>query len=93
MSFRAIPKAVHVLFSEFSIFKTIKIPDPKTVLRWFTKLGLYKLSSPKEQAEDWAFIVDNSIQLGFQKCLVILGIRLSGFLKRGFSSNLRRNWS
>ena len=27
--------------------------------------------------EDRAFLIDNSIQLGSQKCLVILGVRLS----------------
>jgi hypothetical protein len=43
------------------------------------KIGLYKLNCPKEQAEDWALIVDNSIQIGTQKCLVILGTRLSKF--------------
>lgn len=32
---------------------------------------------PKERADDWAFIIDNSVQVGSEKCLVILGARLS----------------
>jgi hypothetical protein len=42
-------------------------------------VGLYKLNCPKEKAKDWALIVDNSVQIGTQKCLVILGVRLSKF--------------
>lgn len=82
MSFRAIPKAIHIMFSEFPVFEKIKIPNPKTVLRWLTKIGLYKLLAAKEQANDWALLIDNSIQLGTQKCLVILGKRLNQFEKK-----------
>ena len=42
-----------------------------------TRVGLYKLNSPKEHANDWALVIDNSIQVGTHKCLVILGARLS----------------
>ncbi len=31
----------------------------------------------KEKADDWIWIVDHSIQIGQEKCLVILGIRIS----------------
>ena len=77
LSFRAIPKSIHIMFAEFSVLQKVKIPKSKTVLRWLVKVGLYKLQALKEQATDWALIIDNSIQLGSQKCLVILGIRLS----------------
>jgi hypothetical protein len=40
-------------------------------------MGYYKLTRPKERAEDWVWIVDHTAQLGPQKCLVILGLRLS----------------
>jgi hypothetical protein len=35
------------------------------------------LTRPKAQATDWVWIIDHTIQLGVQKCLVILGVRLS----------------
>lgn len=41
------------------------------------KLGYYKLHAPKAQAEDWIWIVDHSVQLGNDKCFVILGIQAS----------------
>jgi predicted transglutaminase-like cysteine proteinase len=44
---------------------------------WLLRLGYYKLTRPKEQAEDWVWIVDHTIQIGTDKCLVILGVRLS----------------
>ncbi len=32
---------------------------------------------PKVQADDWAWIIDHTVQLGQEKCLLILGVRLS----------------
>ena len=44
---------------------------------WLLRLGYYKLIQPQARAEDWVWIVDHTLQLGAEKCLVILGIRLS----------------
>ena len=44
---------------------------------WLLRVGYYKLTRPKEQAADWGWIMDHTIQLGAQKCLLILGVRLS----------------
>lgn len=41
------------------------------------RIGLYQLSRPKEFADDWVVILDHTCQLGNQKCLIVLGIRLS----------------
>jgi hypothetical protein len=79
ISFRAVPKTIHVMFSQFAAMQKQKIPSYKTVIRWLTILGLHKLNRLKEKASDWALIVDNSVQIGTQKCLVILGARLSNF--------------
>jgi hypothetical protein len=40
-------------------------------------LGYYKLEREKEQAQDWIWIIDHTVQLGSEKCLVILGVRQS----------------
>ena len=40
-------------------------------------MGLYQLSRAKEIADDWVIILDHTCQLGNQKSLVVLGIRLS----------------
>ena len=41
------------------------------------RLGLYQLTVVKQQADDWVVILDHTCQLGNQKCLIVLGIRLS----------------
>lgn len=40
-------------------------------------MGYYKLTREKKKASDWVYIIDNSIQVGKHKCLLILGFRLS----------------
>ncbi len=42
---------------------------------WLLRLGYYKLFRAKEIANDWIWIIDHTIQLGNEKCLVILGLR------------------
>ena len=41
------------------------------------RLGLFQLTLVKQKADDWVVILDHTCQLGNQKCLVVLGIRLS----------------
>jgi hypothetical protein len=40
-------------------------------------MGVYKLSQTKEKADDWIIMIDESIEFGHDKLLVILGIRES----------------
>jgi hypothetical protein len=44
---------------------------------WLLRVGYYKLTRPKEQAPDWVWSVDQTVQMGAEKCLLILGIRLT----------------
>jgi hypothetical protein len=41
------------------------------------RLGYYKLTRAKEEGEDWVWSVDQVVQTGQEKCLVIVGLRLS----------------
>ena len=52
-------------------------PDEATGRSWLMRLGLAALTRPKALADDWAWLIDHSIQLGRCKGLVIPGIRLS----------------
>lgn len=58
-------------------------PAWRTGRWWVLRVGYYKLTRPKEQAEDWVWIVDHTDQLGTHKCLLILGLRLSALPPRG----------
>lgn len=50
-----------------------------SVRLWLLRLGLYKLNRPKQQADDWMWIVDHTLQMGDRKCLIIVGIRQSAW--------------
>lgn len=39
------------------------------------RLGYYKLNRPKDKAGKWIWILDHSVQIGPEKCLLILGIQ------------------
>ena len=55
---------------------SLPVPSWHTIRLWLLRLGYYKLTRPKELATDWIWIIDHTIQLGEEKALVILGIRL-----------------
>lgn len=55
---------------------TFASPSVWTGRLWLLRVGLFKLTRPKEQAPDWVWIVDHTLQLGTTKCLLILGVRL-----------------
>jgi len=50
-----------------------------SVRLWLLRLGLHQLQAPQEQAEDWMWIVDHTMQLGEWKCLIIVGLRQSAW--------------
>jgi hypothetical protein len=54
----------------------LKVPNWTTGRLWLLRLGHATLSRPLVRAGDWAWLVDHSVQIGREKCLVILGIRL-----------------
>ena len=51
-----------------------KIPSYSVIRQWLGKLGLYELLREKEKRDDWIWIVDLTIELGTEKCLLILGV-------------------
>jgi hypothetical protein len=59
-------------------------PTPACSRWWLLRLGLFELTRPKEQADDWVWIIDHTIQIGTKKCFLIVGFRLSAWEpKRG----------
>lgn len=52
------------------------VPHWTTGRLWLLRLGHAVLTMRKVKADDWAWLIDHSVQVGQEKCLVILGIRL-----------------
>lgn len=63
--------------------KLDRAPAVETCIQWEMKFGLYKLTCPKEPADDWVWIADHVVSKGVHKCLVVLGVRMSNLLKKG----------
>lgn len=51
-------------------------PDWTTGRLWLLRFGLAQLSVAKVPADDWVWLIDHSVQIGKQKVLAIVGIRL-----------------
>lgn len=79
-SFRCASTSIKIMLSMLGL--SGRFPSWFSGRLWLLRLGYYKLMREKEKASDWVWIVDHSIQLGNQKCFVILGVRLSSLPKR-----------
>lgn len=72
--------AAAVLKVVSALFPTDELaPSPNGGQMWLLRIGLHELSRPKEPANDWAWIVDHTIQTGALKCLVVVGVRLAAW--------------
>ena len=63
----------------------LPVPNWTTGRPWLLRMGHAMLTTPLAQADDWAWLIDHSVQIGQEKCLVILGVRLSDLPPRGQS--------
>jgi hypothetical protein len=54
----------------------VAVPHWTTGRLWLLRVGHAALTCVKEQASDWAWLIDHSVQIGPEKCLVIVGLRL-----------------
>ena len=61
------------------------VPASTTVLNWCYRLGLAVLQRPLPRRDDWIFVIDHTVALGAQKCLVVLGIPASRLAETGYS--------
>jgi len=78
LSLRSIPEVLKVVL-DFILGRvaSTSISAWTTVRRWLLRLGLYALSRPLERTNDWAYLIDHTVQIGTVKCLAMVGIRLS----------------
>ncbi len=72
---RASSRVIEISARIFDI--DMSIPSWYSGRLWLMRLGYYKVKRAKIKADDWIWIIDHSVQIGAEKCFVILGIRLS----------------
>ena len=66
------------------------VPSHQSTRDWLMRLGLAQLNQPLTLADDWVWIIDATVQAGTDKCLAIVGVRLSQ-LKDRDDLTLRRD--
>jgi hypothetical protein len=81
VSLRGVPRVLAVISQAFGL--CLEIPDWTTNRLWLMRLGHAELTMPLEKAKDWAWLVDHSVQIGDEKCLAIVGLRLQDLPKPG----------
>lgn len=68
-SLRGANQVMALIMSMFAL--PVATPSWSTGRLWLLRLGYDKLTRPKAQADDWVWMVDHTVQLGPEKCLVI----------------------
>ena len=67
---------------------SIATPHWSTGRWWLLRVGYYLLHRVKQLADDWVLFLDHSTQLGQERTLLILGIRLRNLPPSGQSLSL-----
>ena len=74
VSLRGVSRVLVVMSEAFGL--SLEVPHWTTVRLWLMRLGHAELTMPLQKADDWAWLADHSVQIGKDKCLAIVGIRL-----------------
>lgn len=72
-SFRALSLNISIQINSMNL--KLNPPTHTTIINWVHKVGYHQLMKPKDKADDWIIIIDESIQIGREKILMLLGIR------------------
>jgi hypothetical protein len=81
VSLRAAPRVLRAVGGALGV--ALPVPHWTTGRLWLLRLGHAVRTAPLAAAGDWAWLVDHSVQVGPDKCLVILGIRLADLPPHG----------
>jgi uncharacterized coiled-coil protein SlyX len=81
VSLRGVPRVLALIAEAFGL--PIEIPHWTTGRLWLMRLGHAMLTMPLEKADDWVWLADHSVQIGDEKVLAVVGIRLCDLPKPG----------
>jgi hypothetical protein len=81
VSLRSVPRVMQSfvawLRAEMSLPLSGVVRHWSTCRWWLLRLGYAALTERKTVAEDWVYLIDHTVQIGPQKCLLVVGFRLS----------------
>lgn len=80
-------RGVEKIFGLYEEFTFLEVPSFSIIRKWLGRIGLYELNREKEYRTDWIFIIDLTVELGTQKCLVVLGVTQEYFEQSVLPSN------
>ena len=77
LSIRSVPRVLAAVLGSLT-GRSGDAPMSWTTVRcWLMRLGLYALLRPLPRADDWAYLIDHTVQIGTVKCFAVVGLRLS----------------
>lgn len=83
ISIRSIAK----LYEELNKCHAIDTVSYSCIRQWVLRMGLGVLQQTVQKRNDWVYIIDFSIQLGTERCLLILGVTMEQLQNEGYSLN------
>ena len=76
-------RSAAAVMRQFASLTNLKSPSHVTIQNWILKYGVSQLGEKIEKRADWCIILDNTIEFGTLKCLLVLGIPLAKFRQNG----------
>ncbi len=77
-------RSLSKVFKEFSSFIPISTASNSCIREWVLRMGLGILKQDIQKRNDWVYIIDFSIQLGSERCLLILGVTKKQLNNEGY---------
>jgi hypothetical protein len=77
LSIRSVPRALAAVLDALTGRPTAAPMSATTLRCWLMRLGLWALRRPLPRADDWAYLIDHTVQIGTTKCFAVVGLRLS----------------
>ena len=75
LSLRGAGSAMQLILQKMFALEA-SVPCASTGRLWILRLGLHELTCPKDNADDWVWLVDHTIQLDSVQCMLVVGVRL-----------------
>lgn len=77
-------RGISTIYEQTSQFLDIDTVSYGCIRQWILRIGFGLLQEPIEKRTDWIYVVDFSIQLGKERCLLILGVTKESLLQNGY---------